>query len=347
MEEDLKKQRIKKMKKAIVNFLLLLFPLVLMAQNTPQATTKLEKEEIAIGEQIKMTLEVNAQDEVIMWSYFPAELTPGVEVVKQSPVDTIKDNGITVYRQDLMITAFDTGFYIIPPIDIQYHNSGDTAIKVFSAPATFITVHTIAVDTSQAFKDIKGLQAVPVTFKEVLLTAYPYLILAAVLVGLYFLGRYIYKRYKNKQPIFVLPQRPKTPAHIIAFDALDKLKEKKLWQSDRVKDYYSELTDIIDQYIEDRYNVGAIEMTTDEILAGLSHLPIPQQDMERLISTLQSADLVKFAKSNPLPLENDNAWNYIYDFVKDTKLETSVGEEKPTETETQQENTTIKENIQS
>lgn len=333
------------MKKIIVS-LLILFPLWLVAQEIPYASSTLDASEIVIGEQIKMTVEIKAHDEKFMWYPFPAQLCEGVEVVNQTPIDTIIQDGITLYRQEITITAFDTGFYIIPPIDFPYHQSGDTAMKTCSAPAMFITVNTIAVDTAQPFRDIKGLKDTPLTLKEVLLTAYPFFILAAVLVGLYFLGRYLYKRYKNKQPIFVLPKKPKLPAHIVAFDALDRLKAKKLWQSDRVKDYYTELTDIIDRYIEDRFEVSAIEMTTDEILSGLANRSIPQQDMEKLSSTLQTADLVKFAKLNPLPLENDNAWVFIYDFVKNTKLENSITEEKGEDIKNQ-ENTTVKENIPS
>ncbi|MDD4848151.1 MAG: hypothetical protein PHR53_05240 [Bacteroidales bacterium] len=314
------------MKKIIVSLFILL-PLCVVAQDLPYASSRLDTSEIIIGEQVKLTVEIKAHDEVFLWNPFPTELCEGVEVVKQLSIDTLIENGTTLYRQELFVTAFDTGFYIIPPIDFPYHKAGDTTVAMTSAPALFLTVNTITVDTAQAFRDIKGLKEVPVTFKEVLLTAYPWAILAAVLVGLYFLGRYLYKRYKNKQPIFELPKKPKLPAHIIAFDALDKLKEKKLWQSDRVKDYYSELTDIVDQYIEDRFEVSAVEMTTDEILSGLANHSIPPKDMEKLTATLQSADLVKFAKSNPLPLENDNAWNFIYDFVKDTKLEHSVVEE--------------------
>jgi hypothetical protein len=93
---------------------------------------------------------------------------------------------------------------------------------------------------------------------------------------------------------------------------------KKLWQADRVKDYYSELTDIVREYIEAQFGVQAVEMTTDEILYGLRGISINAQAMGKLSNTLQTADLVKFAKANPHALENDTALSYSVDFVKET-----------------------------
>jgi len=95
---------------------------------------------------------------------------------------------------------------------------------------------------------------------------------------------------------------------------------KKLWQAGKVKEYYPELTDIVRVYIEDRFAVMAIEMTTHEILDGLKKHLINDEAMQKLRGSLELADLVKFAKANPTPLENDTCLNHGIDFVNETKL---------------------------
>ena len=109
-------------------------------------------------------------------------------------------------------------------------------------------------------------------------------------------------------------------------NGLESLKVKKLWQAGKVKDYYTELTDIVRIYIEERFSVQAVEMTTEEILEGLKDSYIDQESINKLARTLVLADLVKFAKEKPLPLENDTSMNNTIDFVKETRSEREVEE---------------------
>jgi bifunctional N-acetylglucosamine-1-phosphate-uridyltransferase/glucosamine-1-phosphate-acetyltransferase GlmU-like protein len=118
-----------------------------------------------------------------------------------------------------------------------------------------------------------------------------------------------------------LPPKPKIPPYVTALEALETLRLKKLWQADKVKEYYSELTDIVRQYIEAQFGVQAVEMTTDDILYGLKNIGINAQAMGKLTNTLQTADLVKFAKATPHALENDTALSYSVDFVSETKTQ--------------------------
>ena len=93
-----------------------------------------------------------------------------------------------------------------------------------------------------------------------------------------------------------------------------------------MKDYYTELTDIVRVYIEDRFEVAAVEMTTDEIMQGMKQTNAGQSSMEKLGKTLVLADLVKFAKEQPLPLDNDNSMSFCVDFVNETKVQPEVKE---------------------
>ncbi|MBE9481570.1 MAG: hypothetical protein IMY69_07740, partial [Bacteroidetes bacterium] len=133
-----------------------------------------------------------------------------------------------------------------------------------------------------------------------------------------------------------LKPKPKIPPHVIALDALEKLRINKLWQSGKIKEYHTEITDIIRVYIHERFGIDAMEMTTDEILASFNKKNDEVDDglKNKLKQTLMLADLVKFAKEKPLPLENDKSLNNSIDFVKETirKIENNTeGNNRETE----------------
>ena len=112
---------------------------------------------------------------------------------------------------------------------------------------------------------------------------------------------------------------PKLPPHVIAIKALEELRNRKLWQNGKHKLYYSTLTEILRLYIEGRWAVGALEMTSDEIISALRDVDIKHDSRSNLISILRTADMVKFAKALPEAEENEQLFNYAYYFVENTK----------------------------
>ncbi|NTW32489.1 MAG: hypothetical protein HGB12_07675 [Bacteroidetes bacterium] len=184
-----------------------------------------------------------------------------------------------------------------------------------TSPAFQWYVNTVAVDTTKAIKDIKGPLNVPLTFMEVL----PYLIGIILLAAIvWFVFYYLHKRKKGKKLIDF--SKPQLPVHEQALLALEALKNKKLWQNNKIKDYYTELTEIIRIYIEKRYKIIALEMTTDDILASFKSVDIPNISVKRLSQMLVIADLVKFAKATPLPNEHDISLENAFEFVNETKV---------------------------
>jgi hypothetical protein len=113
--------------------------------------------------------------------------------------------------------------------------------------------------------------------------------------------------------------RPKEPAHIWANKELKKLEGEKLWQSDKVKEYHSKLTDILRLYLEFRFNYYAMEATTEEIIAEVNKREISMDASAKLQETLRLADFVKFAKMNPAPDQNTKSMQSALDFVEMTK----------------------------
>jgi hypothetical protein len=172
-------------------------------------------------------------------------------------------------------------------------------------------------DTVSKIFDIVKPYKAPLTAGEVL----PWLLLFLMLcAGTWYLIRYI-KKLRMKRTGEV-PDVIPDPAHVIAFRQLEHLKEEKLWERGELKAYYTRLTEIARLYLENRYNIYSLELTTVETLAELKRAGFKEDESYRKIRTvLTGADLVKFAKFKPGPSENELQFNYIWDFVEETKLE--------------------------
>ena len=149
---------------------------------------------------------------------------------------------------------------------------------------------------------------------------------AALLAGaVLLLMWYLAKRGKRITDLF--KPAPPLPAHVVALVALETLHGEKLWQSGEYKLYYSELSDILRTYLAGRFEVGAMEMTTDEIAASLREIEIEQKQKMNLLAVLRDADLVKFAKATPEAEENEGAFDKALNFVESTKPVEEVDED--------------------
>src|SRR5665647_1644962 len=183
------------------------------------------------------------------------------------------------------------------------------------------------VDLKKGFTDIKKPYGAPITFKEVA----PWIIGVILIAAIVFFILYAISRRRKNIPLFSLPAKPKLPPHVVALSELDKLKEEQLWQHDKVKDYYTRLTDIIRVYLEERYDVPAMEQTTQEILSDFKgeNSQIKGKLFTGLQKTLDTADLVKFAKYTPLADENHFVMVHAYSLVEETKTEPAEAVKKP------------------
>jgi hypothetical protein len=284
-----------------------------------KVTATLDSLKILIGDQINLKLEVIKPAGLKMdFPQIPDSLAGKIEVLKKSAIDTIKmkDESLKLVR-NLLITCFDSGQYRIPPFrfNIQEPGKNDSVFTNWLV----LNVMTFKIDTTRGPADIKPPYEAPLTLKEVT----PY-ILGIILIGaLLFLILYSIKRKKKNQPLFVRPARPKEPAHLLALRELDRIKDEKLWQKDKIKEYYSEVTEVLRVYIEDRFGIPAMEQTSGEILTSfeISRNMISDKTMQYLIRILPLADLVKFAKYFPLPDDHSIVLANAYLFVNETKPE--------------------------
>ncbi len=214
----------------------------------------------------------------------------------------------------LTVAYYDSGVVSVPPVLVPYAVPGDTTGKFAATNTMTISVHTVAVDTSKAFRDLKPPMSIPITLAEIAL----YAGIAIAVCGLAYLA---YRYWKKRQARLagVQPDAPVRPADVLALEELGALKEKKLWQQGKVKEYYSEVTEIIRRYFERRYAVRALEETTDEILGALRGVSAPAKALECTMKMLQLADLVKFAKFTPGISDHEEMLTLAYDTVEHTK----------------------------
>ncbi|HJX71168.1 MAG TPA: hypothetical protein VJ346_04430, partial [Bacteroidales bacterium] len=277
---------------------------------------RLDTNEIMIGDQVSYEIEVRRnRNDVVIFPEFKEKLTDEIEIVSKSPVDSFwsKKDKKYILRQKLLLTAFDSGLCYVPPLEfllIGQHNK-DT----IRTTSSYLEVHPFPLDTTGTIRDIKDIEKAPVSFGEV----YPYLLII-IFAGLlvWFIIYYLRKKEKN-QPLIGRP-KIEEPSHVIALRELERLKSAKLWQRKETKLYYSQLTEIIRRYIEGRFGIMAMEQTTDEILIEFEGQEIlSEEDFKILREMLCLADLVKFAKAEPLPDENETQFENACTFVNHTK----------------------------
>jgi hypothetical protein len=281
-----------------------------------QAKAVLDSNNVLIGDQIHVDFTVTApQNSNFIVPTITQEVLSanGIDLVGSSATDTTFNGQMVSYHQQWTITAFDSGAYVFPSVPVF---SPDSLLLAQSQPLPFF-VNTVAVDTTAAIRDIKGIAKVPLTFKEIL----PYLLITlAALAVIALLVWFILKHERKNKPQQKVAKKskPKEKPDVTALKELEKLKLKKLWQSGQVKQYYSELTDIIRTYIDGRYDINAMEMITADILKELDDSGLPHKLHQELEQTLTTADLVKFAKMEPLPDDHDRCFKQAVEFVRET-----------------------------
>ena len=279
------------MKKLLLYFL---FSTAVFAQQK-QVTTSIDTTKNKIGAEFKLTLKTNV--DTLSKVVFPNARNFGaLEVIQSYPIDTIKKNDRYELIKKYGLTQFDSGRYMIPSIKILINN------KAFLSDSIKVEVANVQVDTlKQKMYDIKDI----VKANEGIGDWWKYL-LALVLIG--GLGALVYWYFKIRQKEKTEEVIYKTPIEK-ATTLLNNLEKKELWQQGEVKAYYSELTDIVRNYIEEAIEIPAMESTTSELIEGLKiasqkkKMNLSKETIDNLFVVLKQADLVKFAKSKPLDFE--------------------------------------------
>ncbi len=284
-------------------------------------SSSLTSHDITIGDQTQFIIEVTFEDfpETLVFPNMENTQLPEAIDVLSFKIDTVFSSSrkIEKLRQTLTITAFEEGSFNLDFFQIQYRMPNATVDYnyISQVPPQTLQVKTVAVDTTKAIKDLKTILQEPKSWKEFMkpvLIGLGIWLLAAIII-------YIIVRLKKKKPIlpFIQEKIPLKP-HEEALQNLEILRQKKLWQSGRIKEYHTELTDILRIYLTKRYYFHALEMPTDELLYTLEYKNISPELLPQLKKALNTSNLVKFAKFQPLPDEHDFCFSNIKQFIEST-----------------------------
>jgi len=270
-----------------------------------------------------ITLQVDGQMPAAIDSLVPVvfDTLGPFEVLARAVTEPEIEGSTKTQTWRFRLITFEPGKAVVPSVPFAYRMPGDTLWRIARSQPLPLTLTTVQVDTAGDIKDIKPPVDAPWTWEDVL----PYVVfvwLACVVAALAFL----YVHYKNKkaeQPV-AAPIRPAIPAHEAAINALRQLEDRHLWQKGKVKQYYSEATEIIRIYLEQRFGVRALEMTTDEVLQAMKRIRAADAVMSDTSKLLITADLVKFAKYAPTPDENAEELTHAYTIVRATAPKPAV-----------------------
>lgn len=325
--------------------LLIVSLLPVRAQVTVEAS--IDSLAILLGDQTHMHLEVtcNATDKVMLpllqdslpctlldagpFDQIRDSLSCDIEIVGGVKTDTIRlnDGRRVQYTQDYVITSFNPGLYQIDGlkvlIDTVEYASDDMALKVVIYDEVLPKDNKIDDEYTYSIFNIKNIRRVPLLFSEVA----PVLVALVILVILVLLFLYLLRHYRTNSPILQrITLEPILPAHIKAQNALEAIREEKGWTKEDSKEYYTDLTDALRQYIQNRFGVNATEMTTSQVLEHLAGIADDEQ-MEEIRELLTTSDFVKFAKFHPLQNEKMQHFDVVSAYVDATKVEQDENEE--------------------
>ncbi len=277
-----------------IYILFFLFSMGLWAQ--PKVATSINVTKNKIGAEFKLTLKTDV-DTLSKVKFPEAKNFGALEVIQSYKIDTVKKGGRYELIKKYGLTQFDSGKYTIPKIPVLING------KLSFSDSIKVEVNDVKVDTlKQKMYDIKDIAQVESPMGSWWIYV---LVLLAIAAAGFFIYNYIKKRQTGKKQEVIVFKTPIEKATTL----LQQLEKKELWQKGEIKSYYSELTDIARNYIEEEIHIPAMESTTSELIEGLrkaakqKKLRLSNETVANLEKVLKQADLVKFAKVKPLDFE--------------------------------------------
>ena len=290
----------------------------LKAQNV-EVEGKVNDTKVQVGKPFTLDLSLKVPyGWFVEWNDFAIDtLSEQIDIIKRGNVERTADaDSNVIVKQQLTLMTFDTGQIQLPAVGLTYAQSFDDPMRLqaFTEPIDLYAT-TMVVDTLQPYKPIVEPIAAPIQMKEV----FPWL-LAVLLLALAVFGVWYWRKHRKTKVDAEgnIIRGPVIPPYDKAVGDLKRLREEKMWQSGKVKEYFSSLTDIAREYIEGQFGVNAVEMTTDDILNEIKPLHFKKETYDKLKDTMEVADLVKFAKYSASTLESDTALTSMTEFVNES-----------------------------
>jgi hypothetical protein len=294
------------MKRTFFIWALILVSSLLFAQE-PKISARTDSTQYKIGQWVLLHVDAQLPQGVDSLVPVPRDSVGPFEILAIEPGQRANGRQQWTFR----LTMFDTGNVFIPPLAFIYRSKTDTAFRVAYSNPLPLSIVSIPIDVKGDIKDIKPPLNAPWKLEDFL----PYLIALAVLL-LAGLAYYYYRKKKKEREAALLPPKPTVPPGQAALAALRIVEDGHLWQQGKVKQYYSEVTEIVRRFFEDQFGLLALESTSDEILDQLHRVPEAAPLQAQCRSFLTTADLVKFAKYQPAPEEHERELRAAYEIVR-------------------------------
>ncbi len=294
----------------------LFFIFILISSISFSQTAILDTNTILIGDQIELNISVELNlNEEYNWPEFTDSVYKKVEIISQSDLKEDTTENSKIISQQILLTCFDSGSYYLPPIVFNKNKKTEGLL---------LNVNTIAINDSSAMMDITDTKIGTkddYTAEEIEEKERNFWKRIAWIIGilmLLFLIYYLIKKYKKGESI-ITKRKIIVPPHITALNKLQNLQKKKLWQKGELKEYYSELSLILREYTENRFNFQALELPTSDITKNLKQ--IDSNILSKLEFVLLKADNIKYAKGLSLEEENKESMKKSKEFIQLTKIE--------------------------
>ncbi len=276
------------------------------------ANASTDKSDYLVGDYIHFNIKVDYNKGTLIYPPSIQDSLSGVSIIKSESPVTKENNGKVTTTYGYILSGYDSAGVTIPPIPVMYKSANDTTIHTAATNEVQFTIRTVKVNTKDGIKDVKKPIRIPLDWKIILM----WILIAIIVIGLVY---YLYLRYaKKKSQIQHVHKVVKLPPHVIALNSLQKLEEKKLWQQGKIKEYHSEITEIIRRYFEERFNFPALELTTSEAMELLNQRKDTEPIRSITYDFLTNADLVKFAKFTPMVSLNEEMLKQAYSIVNKT-----------------------------
>lgn len=318
-------------------------------QNSISIDSNVDKSSIRIGDLVTYTIAVTRTPDVLVEMPGLAANLGAFEIRDYEVYEPETDGGKVVDRVEYIISTFDVGEFEIPPLTFRYTLPGDTTAHELKTRSLKILVESLKPSEAGDIRDIKKPLDLPRDYRKVIVWGCIGFALLVLLSALF----YIWRRRKAGKGLLPQKVEPPRPAHEIALEELDELRESSLLSEGQAKEYYIRISEIIRRYIEGRYFIVALELTTTELIENLRSSEVEPENERRIHEFLDTCDLVKFAKYQPTDKENSEILKLAYEIVEKTKLiyeepeeEESLEEEKPIKDESTVNENSLVENVE-
>jgi hypothetical protein len=297
------------MRSAIILFVAFVFSFQNSIAQLPAVKTSVDKNNILIGQQINYRISTSMPDNTYRLSWLSIPDSVGnFNVITKNKIDSVYSNGIWNFSQDIILTSFDSGRQVIPPLTLTASTlDGDSTFNLFT-DSIAINVTYSPTDSIMPFHDIKNIIEVKKSFPW---WAWALVALGIILLIIWIL--FLFKFFKKKKDIKIFES--KLSPYDEAMQLLNNLEKENLLQQNEFKEYYSRLSDIFKRYLSRKTNTYQLHLTTDELLMELKEFDLSKEQLSNFAGSLRMGNAVKFAQYIPPAYENEKSFLQIKEMI--------------------------------